>query len=167
MELAQTGLFHARWTNQIHEEWIENLLLKEPNRVRSKLERTRDLMNSAVLDCLITGFEARIESLDLPDLNDRHVLAAAIHGKVDVIVTFNLSDYPGSILSIYGMEAQHPDAFVDGLIQADPDAIFAAVKRQRERLKNPPRSVEEFLATLERQSLPKTVSQLRTGIDRI
>ena len=78
MYLAQAGLFRARWTEAIHREWIENLLENEPKRDRARLERTRDLMNEAIPDCLVTDYEELIAALTLPDPDDRHVLAAAI-----------------------------------------------------------------------------------------
>lgn len=98
MELAGTGLFCARWTNRIHDEWIESLLENESKRERAKLERTRGLMNAAVLDCLIADYEPLIPCLTLPDPDDRHVLAAAIRGRADAIVTFNLEDFPPEYL---------------------------------------------------------------------
>ena len=54
LELAQTDLFKAKWSQDVHREWIEALLRNEPHRERARLERTRDLMNSAVRDCLVT-----------------------------------------------------------------------------------------------------------------
>ena len=167
LELAQTGLFRARWTDEIHREWIENLLENEPRRERAKLERTRDLMNAAVLDCLVSGYEALIPALVLPDPDDRHVLAAAIQGRADVIVTYNLRHFPEDVLGGYGIAAQHPDEFVSDLIGRDAGSVYASVKRQRARLKNPPKSAEEFLTTLENQSLAQTVAQLRKVIDLI
>jgi hypothetical protein len=106
MGLAGTGLFRARWTDDIHNEWIENLLKNEPHRDRARLERTRNLMNAAVLDCLITGYEPLIPALALPDPDDRHVLAAAIRGRADVIVTYNLKHFPDAILGGYGIAAR-------------------------------------------------------------
>jgi predicted nucleic acid-binding protein len=167
MELAQTGLFRARWTDEIHKEWIENLLENEPHRERARLERTRDLMNAAVLDCLVTGYEKLIPALTLPDPDDRHVLAAAIRGRADVIVTYNLRHFPEAVLSRYGIEAQHPDEFVSDLLGLDAEAVYASVKRQRARLKSPPRSAEELLTTLEKQSLAQTVARLRGAIELI
>jgi predicted nucleic acid-binding protein len=99
LELAQTDLFKAKWSQDVHREWIEALLRNEPHRERARLERTRDLMNSAVRDCLVTGYEALIPSLELPDPDDRHVLAAAIVGRCDVIVTCNLQDFPAPTLA--------------------------------------------------------------------
>jgi predicted nucleic acid-binding protein len=167
MELAGTGLFRARWTDEIHNEWIENLLENEPHRERAKLERTRDLMNAAILDCLVTGYEPLIPALTLPDLDDRHVLAAAIRGRADVIVTYNLKHFPDAVLSGYGIEAQHPDEFVSDLIGLDAEVVYSAVKEQRARLKNPPKSAEDFLVTLENQSLAQTVAHLRKALELI
>ena len=90
MYLALTDLFRARWTERIHEEWISGVLKDRPDLTRDKLTRVRDLMNFHVSDALVTGFDELIPSLTLPDPNDRHVLAAAIRGRADVIVTKNL-----------------------------------------------------------------------------
>ena len=159
MYLAETDLFRARWTDQIHDEWMRNVLLKTST--REKLERTRDLMNAHVHDALVTGFEKLIPSLVLPDADDRHVLAAAIHGRADVIVTKNLRHFPAETLARYGIEAQHPDQFIRHLLDLDPFAVCEAVKNQRQSLQNPPMTVDEFLDCLERQDLPQTVAILR------
>jgi hypothetical protein len=89
LQLAVTDLHRAKWTADIHREWIESLLRNEPHRDRSALERTRELMDRGTRDCLITGYEPLIPALRLPDPGDRHVLAAAIVGGCDVIVTQN------------------------------------------------------------------------------
>jgi len=94
LQLAVTDMFRAKWTSDIHREWMEALLRNQPHRDRAKLERTRDLMDSSTRDCLVTGYEALISSLHLPDPNDCHVLAAAIVGRCDAIITQNLKDFP-------------------------------------------------------------------------
>lgn len=116
MRLATTDLFQARWTAAIHDEWTNAVLVGRPE-LRTQLERTRQLMDAHVLDCLVTGYEPLIEMLDLPDPNDRHVLAAAIVGRVDLVVTKNLKDFPAKRLAPFGIEAQHPDAFVRNLLR--------------------------------------------------
>jgi len=120
MHLALTGLFRARWTDQIHAEWIGSVLKNRPDLTREKLERTRSLMNAHVLDCLVTGHEDLIEGLTLPDPDDRHVLAAAIRSSASVIVTFNLDDFPPKYLDELGIEARHPDEFIARLIKLAP-----------------------------------------------
>lgn len=165
MHLALTDLFRARWTEEIHEEWIRGVLENRPDLTREQLERTRGLMNTAVPDCMISGYEELIPTLHLPDADDRHVLAAAIRAGADVIVTYNLTDFPADVLKTYGIEAQHPDEFVKHLLEVAAGSVCAAAKRQRESLKNPPKAVDEYLATLEQQGLVQTVAQLQGFAD--
>jgi predicted nucleic acid-binding protein len=166
MHLALTGLFRAKWSNAVHEEWITNLLKNRQDITRQKLERTRYLMDKAAIDALVEGYEHLIPPLSLPDENDRHVLAAAIEGEAQVIVTMNLKDFPDEVLQRYEIEAQHPDEFILHLIDLAPDAVMDAAETHRQSLKNPPKSVEEFLASLEAQGLPQSVAALRRLVQR-
>jgi predicted nucleic acid-binding protein len=161
MHLALTGLFRARWSAAVHEEWISNLLKKRPDLTREKLERTRMLMDKHTVDALVTGYEDLIPGLQLPDPDDRHVLAAAIRGHADVIVTMNLRDFPADTIGPFGIEAQHPDEFVLHLLGLAPGAVAAAAENHRQSLKNPPKTVAEYLEALERQGLTQTASVLR------
>lgn len=156
------GLFRAKWTDKIHDEWIRTLLANRHDLDPAKLARTRVQMNEAVPDSLVTGYESLIAGLDLPDVDDRHVLAAAIHCNADAIITFNLRDFPAEKLAQYDIELQHPDEFLYhqfGLCEAE---VLNAARRCRERLKNPPRNVDEYLLALERCGLPQSVSHLRS-----
>ena len=161
MHLALTGLFRARWSAEVHEEWISSLLQKRPDLTLEKLERTRQLMDLHAVDALVTGYGDLIPGLQLPDPNDRHVLAAAIRGHADVIVTMNLRDFPSDVLKPFGLDAQHPDEFVLHLLDLAPGAVVAAAENHRGSLKNPPKTAAEYLVTLERQGLTQTVSALR------
>ncbi len=161
MYLAMTKLYRARWTHDIHEEWMRNVQKDYPDFTRQQAEKIRDLMNAHVVDCIVTGYESLIPSLILPDLDDRHVLAAAIRCGASIIVTSNLKDFPEDALKPYGIEAQHPDDFLTHQLVLAPNIVCAAAKRQRQSLKTPPLSVEEYLASLERQGLAQTVSSLR------
>src|ERR1700685_3451310 len=78
LQLAVTDLFRAKWTAEIHREWMDGLLRKGAHRDRAALERTRALMDEKIRDCLVTGYEVLIPQIELPDPDDRHVLAAAI-----------------------------------------------------------------------------------------
>lgn len=161
IRLAQAGVVRARWTNEIHDEWVRNLLKDNPALSAKRLARTRALMNEAVRDCLVTGYQDLIETMILPDPDDRHVLAAAICANAEVIVTFNLKDFPASALAVHCLEVQHPDDFLCGLFDATPGPVCGAVKRQREGLKNPPKTAQELLLTLESQGLVQAVARLR------
>lgn len=161
MHLALTGLFRAKWSAAVHEEWISNLMENRPDLTREKLERTRMLMDKHAADALVTGYEDLIPGLQLPDPGDRHVVAAAIRGRTDVIVTMNLKDFPAETIALFGLEAQHPDEFILHLLDLAPGAVVAAAQTHRQSLKNPPKTVEEYLDTLERQGLTQTASVLR------
>ena len=161
MHLAVTDLYRAKWTDAIHDEWIRNVLKNRPDLKREQLQRTRELMNAHVRDCLVTGYEPLMDAITLPDPDYRHVLAAAIRAGADLIVTFNLKDFPEDALKPYGIEAQHPDDFLIFQLDLAPNIVCAAAKRHRASLKNPPKDVEEYLLTLEAQGLAQTVSGLR------
>lgn len=161
MHLALTDLYRAKWTEEIHNEWMKNVLAARQDLTRDQLERTRNLMNSSVRDCLVTGYEFLIPTLQLPDDNDHHVLAAAIRSQSSVILTFNLKDFPADELEKFDVEALHPDEFISDLIDLNPARVLAAVARHRQSLKNPPKTTDEYLDTLLQQGLPETVSQLR------
>lgn len=167
MHLALTGLFQARWTQAIHEEWIRSVLAARPELTRARLERTRDQMNVAIRDSLVEDYESLIPSLTLPDADDRHVLAAAIHSRADVIVTYNRKDFPPDTLALYGIQADHPDEFVNHLLDLDLDLVCAAVQQQRADLHRPPYTAAQLLDTLERQGLTQTVARLRPLTDRL
>ena len=161
MHLALTGIFRAHWSAEVHDEWIRNLLKNRPDITRDKLERTRRLMDQAAPDALVTGYEPLIESIELPDPDDRHVLAAAIRCGASVIVTLNLADFPAHALANFRIEAQHPDDFVLALLDAFPDFVLEAARTHRASLKNPPKTQEEYLAEHNAQGLEKSVSVLR------
>ena len=162
MHLAVSDLFRARWTTRIHDEWMRNLLAKRPDLTREQLERTRDLMDASVPDCLVIGYEGLEAQLTLPDSDDRHVLAAAILCEAGTIVTFNLKDFPEAVLEPLGITAQHPDEFIEHAFDISPASVIGAVHDHRASLKHPPMTVDDLLNGYMKQGLVTTVSLLRS-----
>jgi predicted nucleic acid-binding protein len=160
MWLGLSGKFRARWTAEIHDEWKRNLQVARPDLTREQLDRTSNLMDKAIPDGVVYDYQPLIIGLELPDANDRHVLAAAIRCQASVIVTFNGRDFPSAALAPFGIEAQHPDEFIENLFDLDPAAVVAAAQRQRAQLKNPPMDVDRYLETLMRQGLVQTAKLL-------
>ncbi len=113
-----------------------------------------------MLDSVVTGYENLISTITLPDTNDRHVLATAIHTNAHSIVTFNLKDFPEEALNIYKIKAIHPNDFIVDLIDIDIGAVIDSVKKHRASLKNPEFSPENYLECLLKQKLFQTVSLL-------
>ena len=134
VRLAQTRRFRARWTDQIHREWVNALMRRQPAPDSQRIERTVQLINQAVPDCLVTGYEHLIDELWLPDPDDRHVLAAAIRAGAQAIVTLNLKDFPQRTLDGFEIFARHPDDFVLDLADLEPGVVIAVAKQQRAAL---------------------------------
>jgi predicted nucleic acid-binding protein len=164
LSLAAEELFCARWTDRIHQEWTSNLLAKRPDLSAEKLARTVALMNAAVDDCLVRDYEYLVDTLALPDPDDRHVLAAAIVGHADAIVTFNRRDFPDDAVSRHGLDVLHPDDFLVDQYRYDPIFFLRTVKANRQRLRNPAKSAAELVATYEQQGLPQTCAALREAL---
>jgi predicted nucleic acid-binding protein len=161
MELALADLFRAKWTDEIHNEWIRNLLKNRPDLTLERLQRTKNLMNTFVRDCLVTDYDFLIPTLILPDKQDRHVLAAAICSGANLIITSNLSDFPIENLKKYQIEAKHPDDFIFQLIDLYPSQIYKAIRDIHIRLKNPPLTIDSLLETYEKLGLSQTVIKLK------
>jgi predicted nucleic acid-binding protein len=161
IRLARTGLVRARWSEAILDECFRSILGRRPDLRPEALARSRQLMNEAIADCLVTGYESLIEGLSLPDLDDRHVLAAAIKAGAQVIVTANLMDFPADKLSPFNVEAKHPDEFVLNLIDLAPATVALVVSEQAAALRSPPRTVFELLDTLQGQGMVQSVAKLR------
>ena len=161
MRLALTDLFRARWNEQIHDEWINAVLRNRPDLSRQQLARTRSLMNADVRDALVDGHQSLIPALELPDPDDCHVLVAAIKCGADLILTFNLDDFPEQVLSIYGLGAGHPDFFLVDQLNLDAERVCMAMREHRASLRNPLKTVEQYLATLEEQRLSRFSQAVR------
>lgn len=156
IRVAMAGLVRARWTDAILDEVFEHLLENRPDLDPARLDRTRLLMNKAIRDALVEGYESRISRLKLPDPEDRHVLAAAIKAKASVIVTSNTKDFPTSVLDPYGIVAQHPDAFLLGLWENHAPTLRAVIDDIARTWNDP---AEAVLASLG-ASAPETAARL-------
>lgn len=120
IRVAQSGLVQAKWSDQILDETFKSIREKRPDLPAAKLDRTRALMCRAVRDSLVTGYESLVGAVELPDADDRHVLAAAIKAGAQVIVTWNLKHFPADALVGWNIEAKTPDDFVLDQLHLDP-----------------------------------------------
>lgn len=166
LSLAVERLYHARWSATIHDEWTRNLLKDRPE-LATKLAAVVERMNASVPDCLVTNYEKLADSIELPDPDDRHVVAAAIVGHADAIVTFNTKDFPAAALQPYGIEVQHPDEFLMNQLQLQEIPALIAIKKMRARWTNPARSAQDVITAFEKRGLPLTADLLREAITLI
>ncbi len=167
MWLATIRAYEARWTEEIQTEWTRNVLADRPGVTPAQMDRTCRLMSVAVPKGLVAGYKMRIPALSLPDEGDRHVLAAAIEAGASVIVTYNLSDFPNTILSGYGIQALHPDVFLLALFDQDDALFLRGVQAHRASLQNPPKTAQEYLATLRVTGLKRLALRLEAFLPLI
>jgi predicted nucleic acid-binding protein len=153
---ATTGVISARWSAEILGEWVENLLANRPDLKRERLERTCAEMNRAVPDALVTGYEPLIPTLSLPDPNDRHVLAAAVTGGAEVVLTLP-----------EGVSAVAPDEFLCRVFDHNPAAFLQTMTAHRASLTRPPRTPEEYVESLKKGGLTELAQRVSARLDQI
>lgn len=102
--------------------------------------------------------------LELPDADDRHVLAAALATGADYIATANLKDFPAGVLKPLGVEAIHPDDFLHRRFEQDAGLVLAAFTKMRARRRSPPLTAEALIDALARSGLPRIANDLRAAV---
>lgn len=157
IRLARAGLVQAR----ILAETFRSLARDRPDIPADKLDGLRKAVCDAVPDCLVEGFEEIESCVQLPDPDDRHVVAAAIRANAQVIVTFNTKDFPADELAKWDIEAKHPDDFVLDLFHIDAIVAHQVVSDIAAATKNPPLTVADVVDQLERNGLPISAAALR------
>jgi PIN domain len=160
VESAHQGLFKARWSDDIHAEWTRAVVGANPALDPAKIARRRQQMDANTDEALVTGYADITPNLTLPDLGDRHVLAAAIVGLCDTLVTFNLKHFPAATLATHGVTPMHPDLFFLDCFADDELAVLKVLKTCRARMKAPPLSADDYLARLHKVGLPLLSARL-------
>ncbi|MBV7532612.1 PIN domain-containing protein [Chitinophaga sp. sic0106] len=159
--LCEVGIIIPKWTKQIQHEWTESLLRNRPDLKRNLLARICSEMDKAFPDANTKQFEDLIPGIALPDVDDRHVLAAAIKCEADLIITFNKKDFPVKITHCFHIGVFTPDELVVELLRISYSSVWEALRAQVNALKNPPMSMNEVLDKLEKCGLKKAVAILR------
>ena len=167
VQAAVDQLVDARWTDEIHGEWIRNLAADAPNIPVARLHATRRLMNDALPGATVSLYEALIPTLELPDPDDRQVAAAAIAAGASVIITWNLRHFPAAALARHGLRRQTPDAFLAGIYDRAPDLAISSLANARRNLRKSRVSQTDFVAILERQKLGQIAERVRSRLTEL
>ena len=164
LSLAHAYLYIAKWSKDIRNEWTSALINNKPDK-KDIILAVADIMDEAIPDCLVYGYEHLVDSLVLPDKDDRHVLAAAITGHADAIITLNVKDFPEKILDSFGIEIQTPDEFVLNQIMLKDTVALVAFKAMRERWERPHYTAQTMVDLLEKRGLSQTSAYLRDYVE--
>jgi predicted nucleic acid-binding protein len=165
LRIASQNVFQVRWSAQVLDEWMAALIRDRPDLPLARVQRTRLLMVTHFPTALVEDYEHLIETITLPDVGDRHVLAASIHCDARTIVTMNLRDFPDRILADFKIEAVHPDQFILRLLGNNPNEVIDAFHRLRKSLRNPAQSTTDLLISLKRNGLLATADALSVLVD--
>jgi predicted nucleic acid-binding protein len=160
LTLAERELFRPLWSDAILDEVRRNVLAKR-NVDSAAFDRTLALMNSSFDDALVENWQPVVVGLELPDPDDRHVLAAAIAGGAHTIVTFNLVDFPAKQLQPHHVDAVHPDSFLLDQLDLSPGVVLNGLVKQAQRFRNPAMDLSGLLARLERCDVPEFTEEVR------
>lgn len=159
---AHYELYTPKWSVHIFDEWME-VMARNSVPEKEILKRV-EIANRAFPDALVKNYEPLIESLNLRDPKDCHVLAAAIKANADIIVTNNLKDFPAEILEVYGMAAKSADDFLTDIIDLNPDTAVEAFRKLVMNRRNPDLDEFQVLDALRKNLLKDTADFLHALI---
>lgn len=152
--LADTGAITPLWSKRILEEWRRAALrLSAEDADRTGVEIA--LLNDRFPQAMVHPDPAVEARLSLPDADDVHVLAAAIAGSADELLTLNTKDFPTSVLARDGILRRHPDEFLLEHFHANPDSIAAVVSGVMEQAAIHGIDTSNPRALLKRARLPR------------
>lgn len=159
LRLAEHDTYRPHWSAQVLEELSRNLQL-HAGLSADKAGRRINQMQDAFPDAIVTGYENLIPHMTC-DPKDRHVLAAATHAKCQVLVTFNLKDFPEASLREFDLTVVHPDEFLLDQFDLFPDRVVASLIEQVETSARPRLSYAELLGRLHRSGVESFVDEVR------
>lgn len=159
---AYYEMFTPKWSEHIFDEWkdvmIRNGISEEE--ASKRVERA----NIAFPDALVANYSGLINSLELPDPKDRHVLAAAIKTNANVIVTNNIKDFPKDYLASFGLTAKTADDFLTDIIDLNPEQAVKAFKQLVLNRRNPDLDEFQVLDILRNRGLKDTADFLHSQL---
>ncbi len=166
LRFAEAGLYRARWSAQILDEWTRSLLRNKPQLEKSVHAQVA-AMARAFPEAIIEGHDSLVPSLELPDEGDRHVLAAAIQAGAQHIITENVKDFPLAILKEYDTEAVTADQFLASTFELYPSHAVAALRKMRLDYESPRMTASELILDLMRAGLGNTAAMAKAEIESL
>lgn len=152
---AEAGLYRPLWSQRILDEMVAAIETVHPDLPVGAARKRAAVMDRAFGDACVVDWESLVDSIALPDPDDRHVVAAPQRGRADLIVTANLSDFPYAVLERLGIEIQSPDEFLLNQLDLDPDRMIAVLAEQVKAMRTPTITFPDLLRQLARCGVPR------------
>ncbi|MDR0481661.1 MAG: PIN domain-containing protein [Cellulomonadaceae bacterium] len=163
LRLAERDLFRPIWSSQILAETRAAIRAVHPHLDPSRIDARLGAMDATFTDASAHGWEPLVEGITLPDSNDRHVVAAAISGRAQAIVTRNLKDFPPVALEPHGLHAIGPDDFLLDLFDLRPHTVLEVLQEQAKAMRRPPLVLNDLLDSLAAAGAPQFTQHLRSA----
>lgn len=169
LSLADGRLYVPLWTSQILDEMertVTRLLTErgmDPSKATKAAAYRRSEMECVYPDAAVDGYQALIPCMTNEE-KDRHVLAAAIRGRADLIVTANMSDFPESATKPYDIQVIPPDDFLQDLLEFDERLVVAALRDMTAQKKRPAMTEMDMLKRIAK-SAPKFAAAALTALE--
>lgn len=161
LELADRRLFRPLWSNDVLIELSKNLV--ENGERPDLVEKRIRTMERYFPDAMVTGYDALVSSMT-NDRKDRHVLAAAVRGGAEVLVTFNIKDFPAYSVEPFDLEVVHPDEFLQDQLDLHHAPTLRALVELVDGYDSPAMTIDDFLLALVRAGVPNFVKAARAKL---
>lgn len=161
LRLAEAEAYRPLWSNDILAELRRNVI--QAGIPDDRVDRRVAHMTRSFPDAMVTGYETLIDGMT-NDPKDRHVLAAAVRANAEVVVTFNLRDFPEPALKPYDIVAVHPDDFLLDQLDLYPGLTIDVLEQQAASYRREPTTLSGLLPLLERTGLPQFTAEVRRHI---
>lgn len=154
LRIAECGLYRPLWSARIISEAVDAIGDVHPTIPFEQIQRRFAAMDAAFEDACVQGWRGLEATVTLPDPDDRHVVAAAVHGRADAIVTFNVRDYPSDVLGSLNIAVSHPDDFLLDQLDLAPRIVLDVIKEQAAHTRLPALTPIDLIARLARAGVP-------------
>jgi hypothetical protein len=163
VQAATDRLVAARWTDEIHDEWMRNVASARDVPM-TKLQHLRQFMNETLPAAMVTGYQNHIGAVNLPDPDDRHVVAAGIAAGANLVLTWNLRHFPAQELQKFGLRRETPDDFLSHLYDEAPEVVIGSLAKSRRNLTKSKISAPDFITILDRQRLVQLATRAQAHL---
>lgn len=160
LRVAERELYRPLWSRAILDEAQCAIRAVHPHLDPAALARRFADMETTFEDALVTGWEPLVDGISLPDPDDRHVVAAAVRGGAQAVVTANLRDFPPAALDPFGVVAVHPDEFLLDQLDLAPAVVLAVLREQAAHTRAPRLDVPDLVARLDRAGVPQFAAEV-------
>jgi predicted nucleic acid-binding protein len=154
LRVAERELYRPLWSERILAEAADAVLEIHPDLAPDVVAKRFAAMNDTFKDAPVEGWEIFEGTLTLPDPDDRHVVAAAMRGRADAIVTANIRDFPDETLAPLEIAVVHPDDFLLDQLDLAPRVVLDLLREQAAHTRNPPLTPTDLLTRLARAGVP-------------